>query len=95
MVNFADYLLMRTGGPPVYAVRVGIPDIGRSHAHLDINERQVEKFLDHMEEALHDCRFDFKDEHVMPLMDFFRYQATLILVYRRRRDEFIRRSSLF
>lgn len=79
----------------MYAIRVGIPDIGRAHAHLNITESYTEKFLDHMEEALHDCRFDFKDEYVMPLMDFFRYQATLILVYKRRREEIINRSSLF
>lgn len=95
MVNLADYLLMRTGGPPVYAVKVGIPDLGRTHVHLNINQQHVEKFLDHMEEALHDCRFDFKDEYVGPLMDFFRYQATLIILYKRKHEEIIGRSSLF
>lgn len=95
MLSMAEYLLMRTGGPPVYAVRIGIPDLGKSHANLDITEKQIEKFMDHMEEAFHDCRYDFRDEYVAPILDFLRYQATLIMVYKRKQSEIVARGSLF
>jgi truncated hemoglobin YjbI len=95
MLSMAEYLLMRTGGPPVYAVRIGIPDLGRSHANLNITEKQIEKFIDHMEEAFHDCRYDFRDEYVAPILDFLRYQATLIMVYKRKQSEIVARGSLF
>lgn len=95
ILNLSEYLAMRTGGSPYYAVRQGVPDLGHIHAHLNITEKHIEKWLDHMEEAFHDCRHDFREADVQPILDFLRFQAFFIITYRKRRDEFIARSSNF
>lgn len=95
MLNLADYLAQRTGGSTYYTIRQGVPDLSVKHCQFPIDERIAEKWLDHMENALHDCRVDFRDDEQAGLLDFMRYQAYAIILFSRKSKEFADRGSLF
>jgi truncated hemoglobin YjbI len=95
VINLAEYLYQRSGGNPFYAIRQGIPDLGRIHSHLKFTEKEIEKWLDLMEDALYDFRDIITEHEGQVLLDFMRFQAYYFLTYRRKTEEFMKRSTLF
>jgi truncated hemoglobin YjbI len=95
--SLADFLIQRGGG----SVRggndssYGLLPLSEKHSHLIIDEILAEEWLKLMEETLNDGKSSFNEKQKRILLNFMRYSAFEMIVWKKYKDNIVQQSSLF
>lgn len=78
--DLSDYILQRIGGKQNYSERKGLPSLICRHANVKFTEAAVERWLEHMSDALDDMDREISEKETEMLTNFFRHTAYMILL---------------